>query len=212
MRKVIAKQNFTALKKFKVMFMCLTLIIVSLNLCAQTTDTSKQETKTTDTSKIKKHSPNKAMIMSAILPGLGQAYNKKYWKIPIIYAGAATVTYFAIVNSDSMKNYSMAYKLRTDGDSLTIDAYINKYKTEDLLTIKNYYRRNLELSIIAGFAIYALNIIDATVDAHLFDFDINDNLTMKWQPLFITSFHHSVTGVSLTFNFGKEKKIQAFKN
>jgi len=203
MRTVFTKQSFTSLKNFKVLVMFI--IFISSNISAQTPQP-------TDTSKVKKHSPKKAMIMSAIIPGLGQAYNKKYWKIPIIYAGAAVVTYFAIVNGDSLRNYTTAYKLRTDGDSTTIDAYATKYKTEDLLTIKNYYRRNFELSFIAGFAIYALNIIDATVDAHLFNFDINDNLTMKWQPLLITSFHHSVAGVSLTFNFGKEKKIQAFKN
>jgi len=206
MRTFITRQAFTALKKIRVLVMFMILIMASSGLIAQTADTSNIKAQTTDTSLVKKHNPNKAMIMSAILPGLGQAYNKKYWKIPIIYAGAATVTYFAISNNSNYKKYLEAYKLRTDGDPTTIDAYAGIYDETVLIDIKNYYRRNLELTFIAGFAIYALNIIDATVDAYLFDFDINDNLTMKVHPFYLASFNQSVAGLSLTFNFGKEKK------
>lgn len=173
---------------------------------------STVKSQSSDTSKVIKHSQQKAAFRSAIIPGLGQAYNKKYWKIPIIYAGAAAVTYFAILNGDSLNNYTTAYRLRTDGDSATNDAYVYKYSTDNLLTIKNFYRRNLELTFIVGFAIYALNIIDATVDAYLFDFDINDNLTMNIHPLFTASHQKPVTGLTLTFNIGKVKKTQQFKN
>jgi len=94
MRTVFTKQSFTSLKNFKVLVMFI--IFISSNISAQTPQP-------TDTSKVKKHSPKKAMIMSAIIPGLGQAYNKKYWKIPIIYAGAAVVTYFAIASGITLR-------------------------------------------------------------------------------------------------------------
>ena len=141
--------------------------------------------------------------MSACLPGLGQAYNKKYWKIPIIYTGIAAVSYLAILNFDSLKIYRDAFRYRTDGDPATIDNYVGRYSDDDLLQIKNIYRKNLELSIIVGAGIYALNIIDASVDAHLFKFDINDDLSMKVCPLFYAYHDHSVTGLSFSFKFRK---------
>lgn len=156
-----------------------------------------------DTSTVYSHSPKKAAIMSACLPGLGQIYNKKYWKLPIIYAGAATVTYFAIMNSDSMKVYRDAYIFRTDGDSATnTSPYLDYYETSSLLQIKNIYRRNLELTVIVAAAIYALNIIDATVDAYLFDFNIDDNLSMKVSPVMFSYAGNYSPGVSLCFNIG----------
>ena len=175
----------------------------SFSVLAQNSDTNKVKNSDTTKVKIKKHSPQKAAIMSACIPGLGQAYNKKYWKIPIIYAGIAAVSYFAILNSDSLKIYKKAYQLRTDGNPATIDNYVTKYTDDDLLQIKNIYRKNLELSFIIGAGIYALNIIDATVDAHLFKFDINDDLSVKVSPLFYTFRDHSVTGLSFSFSFSK---------
>ena len=99
-----------------------------------------------------------------------------------------------------------------DGDSTTIDNYINKYSAEDLLTLKDYYRRDLELTYIIGACVYALNIIDAAVDAHLFKFDINDDLSMKINPVFFSSRNYSVTGLSFYFTFGKDRKTQSLYN
>jgi hypothetical protein len=150
----------------------------------------------------KKHSPRKATIMSACLPGLGQAYNKKYWKIPIIYGGAAAVAYSVSFNNHYYKIIKQAYQYRTDTDTSTIDNY-PYYSTDGLLTLKNYYRRNLELSFILGGVLYALNILDATVDAHLFNFDIKDDLSMRINPILMTSQNHSFAGLSFSFTFGK---------
>jgi hypothetical protein len=161
----------------------------------------------TDTSLIKKHSPKKAAIMSACVPGLGQIYNKKYWKPPIIYVGAAAVIYVASFNSKYYRQYRNAYIARVDGDSTTIDNYL-AYQTEDLLSMKNYYRRNLELTYIVGAAIYALNIIDATVDAHLFDFNVDDNLTMKISPALFCSHGIYSAGLSFKLNIGTNKYKQ----
>lgn len=156
-----------------------------------------------DTAAIK-HSPRKAVIMSACLPGLGQIYNKKYWKLPIIYAGAATVTFIAIYNTKYYKEYRDAYIARTDGDSTTIDNF-PLYQTDVLLSAKNIYRHNLELTYIIGAGIYLLNIIDAAVDANLFDFNVDDNLSMKISPAVFRSAGNYSPGITVCFNIGHFK-------
>lgn len=178
--------------KSKVFFIVCFLITVSFHSFSQS-----------DTSSELKHSPTKAAIMSACLPGLGQIYNKKYWKLPIIYAGAAAVTYFAISNTHYYNKYKEAYIFSTDGDSTTVSEFA--YSPADLLIIKNYYRHNLELTYIFAFGIYALNIIDAIVDAYLFDFSVDDNLTMKISPFVFCFAGNYSTGLSLSFNIGHFK-------
>ena len=179
--------------RIKVLILLLIIIHVSTGVTAQVSDTVK----------VKKHSPTRASIMSACLPGLGQLYNRRYWKIPVLYAGIGAITFFARQNWNYLQKYSEAYKLRTDGDPATIDSYYNKCSADDLLQFKNYYRRNFEVTVIFAVALYALNIVDASVDAHLFRFDINDNLSMKISPLFIASRNFSATGLSFSFTFGK---------
>jgi len=128
------------------------------------------------------HSPRKASIYSAILPGAGQAYNKKYWKIPVIYAGFGVLGYFVKTNNDEYKIYKEAYKFRLDGDETTTDQFVGIYADQDLVTLKNFYRRNRDLSIIGMSVLYILNIIDASVDAHLFHFNVSDDLSLQLEP------------------------------
>lgn len=128
------------------------------------------------------HSPRKASIYSAVLPGAGQAYNKKYWKIPVIYAGFGVLGYFVKTNNDEYKIYKNAYKFRLDGDESTVDQFVGIYADQDLVTLKNFYRRNRDLSIIGMSVLYILNIIDASVDAHLFHFNVSDDLTLQVEP------------------------------
>lgn len=128
------------------------------------------------------HSPSRASIMSAILPGAGQAYNKKYWKIPVIYAGFAGLGYLVKTNNDEYKIFKEAYRLRLDGDESTTDEFVSVYADQDLVTLKNFYRRNRDLSIIGIGVLYILNIVDAAVDAHLFYFNVSDDLTMHIRP------------------------------
>ena len=137
-----------------------------------------------------KHSPKKATIMSAILPGLGQIYNRKYWKLPIIYGGFAGLVYSIGFADKRYQGFKEAFILRVDGDPATIDIYdpqlINnetKYSQDGLLQLKDYYRRNRDLSYILTAGLYILNIIDANVDAHFFDFDISKDLTLHVNPL-----------------------------
>ena len=146
------------------------------------------------------HSPTKASLMSAILPGAGQVYNKKYWKIPIIYAGFAGLGYLAVTNNSDYKIYKDAYRLRLDGNESTLDEYVGIYSDEDLVTLKDYYRRNRDLSYICMGLLYALNIIDASVDAHLFYFNVNDDLTMLVQPGYSAGLNAGLS-LNLSFNF-----------
>jgi len=161
------------------------------------------------------HSPKKATIYSAVLPGLGQAYNKKYWKIPLIYAGFGTIGYFIKWNNNYYHTYKQAYSDLTDGDDNTnsyLDLDATKYYDLDDQTQYNsfktglskqqeYYRRNRDLLIISMFGFYGLNIIDASVDAHLFNFDISDDLTLNWQPVMNTFNNQYIYGFNCTFNF-----------
>jgi hypothetical protein len=120
---------------------------------------------------------NKVALMSAIVPGLGQIANKKYWKLPIIYGGAGVLVYFIKTNNDEYKKYKNALLYRTDKDSTTIDDYPG-YTIDDLSIRRDYYRRNRDLSYILAGVLYTLNIIDAYVDSQLMNFDVSDNLSI----------------------------------
>jgi hypothetical protein len=163
------------------------------------------------------HSPRKATIYSAILPGLGQAYNKKYWKIPLIYIGFGTIGYFVHWNNDKYQLFRTGYVHLTDGnpetqDYLKIEAVRrNNYNLDDpnqfnnlrtgLVRQQDYFRRNRDLLIISILGFYGLNIIDASVDAHLFDFDISDDLTMNWSPSLVNMDKNMVYSINIRFNF-----------
>ncbi len=157
-----------------------------------------------DTLLKKPHSPTKAALYSAVLPGLGQAYNRKFWKIPIVYAGFGLITYFIISNTQEYKKYKEAYTYVANGDSTYIDNdYVGTYDEQQLLDGKDYHRRNMELSYILCGLWYALNIIDASVDAHFFDYDISDDLSLRLDPMMQVRREDlgTVSGVKLTLKF-----------
>lgn len=120
--------------------------------------------------------PAKAAFYSAILPGLGQAYNKKYWKIPIVYAGIGTGIYYYSRNNTKYNQYRDAYKRRLAGYNDDAFQYLDDTR---LIAGQRFYQRNRTISglVIAGF--YILNIVDANVDAHLIQFNVNDNLSLR---------------------------------
>ena len=191
------------------------LILISGNLFAQELNVDSTKITEVPVNAEKIHSPKRATIYSAILPGLGQAYNKKYWKIPIIYAGFGTIGYFIGWNNGYYKTYKMAYSDLTDDDPAT-DSYMdlevtqyydlenptdyNNFKS-GLSKQQDYYRRNRDLLIISIVGFYGLNLIDASVDAHLFEFDISEDLSMNWQPSVHSFEKQLVYGVSCNFNF-----------
>jgi hypothetical protein len=124
--------------------------------------------------------PSKAAFYSAILPGLGQAYNKKYWKIPIVYIAIGTGIYAYSWNLKLYNNYRNAYKERLlVGDDNTTDRYKGIVPTPRLIDAQKFYQRNRDISLLVTVALYALNVIDANVDAHLLQFNVNEKLTLK---------------------------------
>ena len=140
--------------------------------------------------------PKKAGLYSAIIPGSGQFYTKKYWKIPIIYAGLITSAYYIKESNDSYQLYRNTYLNRIQGDNS--DNFQGQYSDADLTTLTNYYRRNREISILCFLGTYILNIVDASVSAHLFNYDISDNLTINIQPIYLSN--EKTTGLLFSFN------------
>jgi hypothetical protein len=181
------------------------LIVLCFNLEAQEINVPKDSLKISVSPQKKVHSPKKASIYAALFPGLGQIYNGKYWKLPIVYGGYVGIIYVLGWNQNNYNDYFDAYKTiskyqsvdqmsKTDKDYLnemfkipywdmnTNPAHFDSFKTQ-LKSGKDYYRKNRDLSIIAIAALHVLSIIDASVDANLADFDINDNLSMHIEPM-----------------------------
>jgi len=143
-----------------------------------------------------KKAPKKAAIYSAILPGAGQVYTKKYWKVPIIYAGLITSAYYINESNDFYQLYKTTYLNRLEG--INDDEFIGVYTDGNLLTLTNHYRRNREVSTLLFALTYILNIVDASVNAHLFDYDVSEDLSLHIQPIYFSK--ENVTGLSLSFN------------
>ena len=154
--------------------------------------------------RLPEHHPGRATLFSAVLPGLGQAYNQKYWKIPILYGGFAAMGYFIVSNNDRYHVYKDAVQHFIDNPSLKSYSIDNReYTLDNILIIKNGYRRNRDLSVIFTVLIYVMNILDANVDAHLFYFNVNDNLSLHLQPAILptNTYGNGIAGLNLTMNF-----------
>ena len=156
------------------------------------------------------HSPKAATIKSAIIPGRGQLYNKKYWKIPILYAGFSALGYFTNFNLSKYMTFKNAYILRIDNDSLTKDIFDVEniestekyyYTTTQLKSLRDDYRRQLELTYILTAGLYVLNIIDACVDAHLFEFDLGEDLSLDVYPVLLYSSNTKFSGIEFKIIF-----------
>lgn len=150
----------------------------------------------------KPHSPKKATIMSAALPGLGQVYNGRWWKVPIIYGGFAGLTYMAVSNHTNMMRYKNAYLLRLDDDPDTVDEFAGVYSDANLRDLKSSHQRSRDLSFILMGVLYVLNIIDANVDGHLKDFDVSEDLSLRIRPMLQQQMlpdQLPVAGLTMTF-------------
>lgn len=199
-------------KLFPKILLFLLPFFLGLNLNGQTLDLDSAKIVEVDANVEVVHSPKKATIYSAILPGLGQAYNKKYWKIPLIYAGFGTIGYFIFWNNDNYNIMRTAYvDLTQDTGNSYLDfkpEWVDLDNATDVENFKtsiskqqDYYRRNRDLLIIGMVGFYGLNIIDASVDAHLFDFDMGDDLTFNWQPTMQSLNRQTHYGINCTFTF-----------
>lgn len=120
--------------------------------------------------------PAKAAFYSAILPGLGQAYNKKYWKIPIVYGAIGSGIYFYSWNNKKYHQYRDAYKKRLANEPSDDLSFLDENR---LIAGQKFYQKNRDLSLLVTVGLYILNIVDANVDAHLIQFNINNNLSLK---------------------------------
>lgn len=165
--------------------------------------------------------PKRAMWLAMVIPGGGQIYNRKYWKLPLIYGGFIGCVYAMTWNNTMYRDYSQAYIDIMDNDENTksyenflpptYDVNANMDRLKDLFKRrKNYYRRYRDLSMFCMIGVYALSILDAYIDAEMSSFDISDDLTLKVKPA-IMNERNSVLqaqgvrsnsyGVQCSFNF-----------
>jgi hypothetical protein len=151
------------------------------------------------------HSPKKATIYSAILPGLGQIYNhnnmpkgsrKAYWKVPIIYSGLGATGFFLISNQLSQKALKQEYTNRIEGNAT--DPKWSAYDNAGVLTLYNQYLNRRDLSILGFAAVYLFQIVDANVEAHFVNFDVSEDLSLQVEPVLLPSLS---AGLTLKLNF-----------
>ena len=156
---------------------------------------------------LKNHSPKKAAIRSAILPGLGQIYNKKYWKVPIIYGALGISGAVLAYNLTNYRALKVAYRAKYNATLNPPDSSEWSKIRPDLVPIdmnalrsyRDEFRRNIDYSILAIMLLWGLNVVDATVDAHLKAFDVNPDLSLQFK--FGPSQMAGTTGVSLVLAF-----------
>lgn len=158
-----------------------------------------------DSSIEKRFNPRIATLHSAMIPGWGQFYNKKYWKIPIIYAALGITAKVFFYNLKTYKQLRQAVIDRyggTTADSLLVPPEFRDFDTESLVQNRDIFRENIDYSVLVFVGFWVLNIIDADVDANLKAFDVSPNISMKIKPEF--NYGTSSPGISLVFFF-KEK-------
>lgn len=152
------------------------------------------------------HSPRKAAVLSACLPGLGQIYNKKYWKLPIVYAGLGTCAGFFFYNVSEYNDARKAYQHKLDGDPSNDNDMPEKYRPVDPESIRQYrnsVRQYVDYSVLAFLLCWGLNVVDAAVDAHLKSFDLSDNLSLRINPYMQPATGSS--GIQLLLDFGRKR-------
>lgn len=143
--------------------------------------------------------PAKAGFYSAVLPGLGQVYNKKYWKVPLVYGAIGTSIYFYIDNQKQYNIYRDEYKNRLAGNESDSE-YLARLSESQLISAQKQFKRNSDLSLLCAVGFYVLNIIDANVDASLSQFNVSNQLAFK--PILIkdNTFQNNVV-INCTYKF-----------
>ncbi|CAZ97848.1 DUF5683 domain-containing protein [Zobellia galactanivorans] len=139
--------------------------------------------------KINPLAPSKAAFYSAVIPGLGQVYNKRYWKVPIVYGAIGAAVYGYTWNNNQYQRVRTAFKRRQAGftddelfDPQNTGSTTPAFGLDDLQNEQERYQRDRDLLLLVSIALYALNIVDANVDAHLKQFNIDDDLSFDMQP------------------------------
>ncbi len=143
--------------------------------------------------------PSKAAFYSALVPGLGQVYNKKYWKVPLVYGGMGLSLYYYGWNNTKYHEYRDAYKDRLAGRQVTGE--LANLDNDRLIRGQRFHQRNRDLSMLITVGIYILNIVDANVDAHLMQFNVDENLTLRPQIQQNNIDYKHNMGLTLTYQF-----------
>ena len=172
-------------------------------------DSSASKKSKTDTTKKKVYNPKVAARRSALIPGWGQAYNKKYWKIPIVYGGLGVTGYIFVNNIKIYKEYKFAYSARVKAEPPTLDStdynqLDNIYKVlspNSIRSARDEFRRYVDYSALIFILLWGLNVVDAAVDAHLKNFDISPDLSLQLRPGY--SDLAKTNGVSLVLKIGR---------
>ncbi len=155
--------------------------------------------------------PKKALIMSLIVPGSGQVYNRRDWKVPIAYAGLGGLSYLVAFNTRKYKRFRTAYTYRNDDDPNTIEETETMgLENSALKNLRDRERKKVERSYMGLFGFYAVIACDAFVDAHLSDFNINDDLGLRIKPSMENQYGSNlpVTGLGIGLTIGKSRKIK----
>ncbi len=153
-----------------------------------------------------KHDPHKATLRSAIIPGWGQAYNREYWKIPIVYGALSVPTVTFIYNNTWLHRTEKAFDiLVSGGDSDAVNPKLKGLTSESLQYYRNSFRKDRDYSILFFLLAWSLNIADATVFAHLKDFDVSRDLSMHIQPDYNTSTKSPSLGLVLNYKESQKK-------
>lgn len=214
---VLAEEKF--FQQFFLLKMFLILIVYSQTTFAQTDSTSlgdttvptiikekkKKEKTALSYADLKKHSPKKAVIFALTLPGAGQIYNKKYWKLPIVYGGFGGLGYLALTNGIKYDCYRKSYLAMVDDDPTTLNTCDPSLSISEMKILRNSYLQNFENSLLGLAGFYILTVVDAFVDAHLMHFDISNDLSISVKPTF------DVRGVTIPrFNQLQDFSLETF--
>lgn len=144
--------------------------------------------------------PSKAAFLSAVLPGMGQIYNKSYWKAPLVWGAMGTGIYAFSWNKKKYDSYRTEYKKRLANDT-DLNPKYTRLSNNQLIDAQKYHQRNKDLSLLVTVGLYALNIIDANVDSHLKQFNVNGKLTVKPELQYNDFTNKQNVGLSLNYNF-----------
>ena len=197
------------------LFLFFAFLICTSGLCAQDSVIARERLPSTvviDTIRKTKHSPRKAAIRSAIIPGWGQIYNRKYWKVPIVYTAIGIPIGTFIYNKKWYEETSTAAQMLgaeppdTANYQNRVDEKLHVFFTTPnslgaLLNYRNEFRKNMDYSILFVLLFWGLNIVDATVDAHLREFDISDDLGLQIKPTWIPI--SNTPGITFVLRIGK---------
>ncbi len=180
-----------------------------INLKSQDIDSVQKESKKLEIKKSNTfNNPKKAGLLSLVIPGAGQIYNKRYVKAPIVWAVLGSFGYFYIQNNSEYQKARTSFVSLIDTISSNNIPYNGSTNLAEVTAFKNNYRSNRDLFLILGVVFYGLQIVDAVVDAHLMGFNVNDNLSLHIQPVVIPN-QQTLTlggGMQMQWNLAKNKK------